>query len=109
MTKDEMHIAIQEAVKDAESSEVTTSTGFTFNAEGLNITKSNSEMSTLITEDGLRVSRNGEVTLSANNEGVKAEDLHATTYLLIGENSRFEDYNNGARTGCFWIGKGGEA
>lgn len=109
MTKDEMHIAIQEAVKDAESSEVTTSTGFTFNAEGLNITKSNSEMSTLITEDGLRVSRNGDVTLSANNEGVKAEDLHATTYLLIGENSRFEDYDNGARTGCFWIGKGGEA
>jgi hypothetical protein len=108
ITKDEMNIAIQEAVKDAESSEVTTSTGFTFNAEGLNITKSGSEMSTLITEDGLRVSRNGEVTLSANNEGVKAEDLHATTYLLIGENSRFEDYDNNKRTGCFWIGKGGE-
>jgi hypothetical protein len=64
-------------------------------------------METLITEDGLTVKRGHEVTLSANNEGVIAEDLHATTYLLIGANSRFEDFENGTRTGCFWIGRGG--
>ena len=39
----------------------------------------------------------------ADNLGVKAEDLHATTYLIIGNNSRLEDYNTN-RTGCFWIG-----
>ena len=105
ITQEQMEIAIESALEDIDSSEVTTKTGFTFNADGLTVSKSGSEMSTLITEDGLRVLRGGEVTLSANNEGVIAEDLHATTYLLIGENSRLENYNGGKRTGCFWIGE----
>lgn len=100
ITKDEFNILVQEI----NSTEVTTSTGFTFNSEGLNVTKQGSEMSTLITEDGFTVSRNGQTTLRANNEGVIAEDLHATTYLLIGENSRLENYGS-KRTGCFWIGE----
>jgi hypothetical protein len=103
ITKDEFNVLIEQI----DNTEVTTSTGFTFNADGLRVSKSNSEMETLITEDGLTVKRGNEVTLSANNEGVIAEDLHATTYLLIGANSRFEDFENGTRTGCFWIGKGG--
>ena len=41
--------------------------------------------------------------LTANNQGVDAANLHANTYLIIGEYSRFEDYGNG-RTGCFWVG-----
>jgi hypothetical protein len=45
----------------------------------------------------------GEV-LTADNTGVKAENLHATTYLIVGVNSRLENYDNGSRTGCFWIG-----
>ena len=100
ITKDEVNILIQQI----DTSEVTTKTGFTFNADGLNVTKSGSEMSTVITEDGLTVSRGNSVTLRANNEGVTAEDLHATTYLLIGINSRLENYDSGKRTGCFWIG-----
>jgi hypothetical protein len=59
-------------------------------------------MTTTITEDGMTVYRNEEAVLVADNEGVKAEDLHATTYLIVGQFSRFEDY--GDRTGCFWIG-----
>jgi len=42
----------------------------------------------------------------ANKDGVDAKDLHAKTYLIIGEGegrSRFEDYSPN-RTGCFWIG-----
>lgn len=73
---------------------VETSTGFTFNEEGLMVEKTNSEMKTQITEDGMKVFRKDTEVLTADNEGVKAEDLHATTYLIIGENSRFEDYNN---------------
>lgn len=103
ITKDEFNILVEQI----DNTEVTTTTGFTFNAEGLKISKSESAMTTLITEDGFSVTRDNEVTLSANNEGVIAEDLHATTYLLIGENSRFEDFDSGRRTGCFWIGKGG--
>lgn len=100
ITKDEVNILIEQI----DNTEVTTKTGFTFNAEGLRVAKSGSEMETLITEDGFTVSRGNQVTLRANNEGVIAEDLHATTYLLIGENSRLENYDNGKRTGCFWIG-----
>lgn len=83
--------------------QVTTTTGFTFNEEGLTVSKSGSEMETTITEDGMTVYRNEEAVLIADNEGVKAEDLHATTYLIVGTNSRFEDYGTN-RTGCFWIG-----
>lgn len=82
---------------------VTTSTGFTFNEEGLTVSKTGSEMSTTITEDGMTVYKDSEAVLIADNEGVMAEDLHATTYLIIGTNSRFENYGND-RTGCFWIG-----
>lgn len=83
---------------------VITSTGFTFDEDGLTISKSGNEMTTQITEDGMTVSRNDEEVLTANNEGVVAVNLHAKTYLIIGLNSRFEDYANGTRTGCFWIG-----
>lgn len=85
------------------SIKVETSTGFTFNEEGLNVSKSGSEISTQITEDGMKVKKNNNDVLTANNEGVKAIDLHATTYLIVGNNSRFEDYGSD-RTGCFWIG-----
>ena len=51
----------------------------------------------------MKVKKNDEEVLTANNEGVKAIDLHATTFLIIGEYSRLEDFG-GNRTGCFWIG-----
>jgi len=86
------------------TNKVETSTGFKFDDEGLNISKSGSEMSTQINEDGMKIKKNNEEVLTANNEGVKAIDLHATTYLIIGTNSRFENYGSN-RTGCFWIGR----
>ena len=82
---------------------ITTKTGYTFNEEGLTVSKSDSEITTQITENGMTVDSNGSALLTANNEGVNAANLHATTYLIIGTNSRFEDYGTD-RTGCFWIG-----
>ena len=108
ITKDELTVEInqiQQDIDNLEVNEVTTTTGFTFNADGLKIAKSDSNITTLITNDGFSVSRSNQEVLTANNEGVKAEDLHATTYLLIGENSRLESYDSGKRTGCFWIGE----
>lgn len=102
VTADQVEIQIQQSLQDGIDS-VTTSTGFTFNEEGLTIEKSGSEIKTQITEDGMTVTRNEEEVLKANNTGVDAINLHATTYLIIGTNSRFEDYGDG-RTGCFWIG-----
>ena len=103
MTDEEINIAIESKIASGTNS-VTTSTGFTFNDTGLTISKSDSNISTTITEDGMQVEKDGKEVLTANNEGVSAVDLHATTFLLIGVNSRFEDYDNKQRTGCFWIG-----
>jgi predicted nucleic acid-binding Zn-ribbon protein len=102
VTQDTFEIGINKVI-DNGVKKVETSTGFTFDEQGLTISKTNSEMTTQITEDGMKVYRSSTEVLTADNEGVKAEDLHATTYLIIGGNSRFEDYGSG-RTGCFWIG-----
>lgn len=85
---------------------VITTTGYTFDNEGLTIAKDDSDITTQITEDGMTVFNKNDAVLTADKEGVIAIDLHATTYLIIGENSRFEDYtkNSARRTGCFWIG-----
>ena len=103
-TSKDLTIRIQE-VDEKDITEVKTSTGFTFDDQGLTIEKSDSEMTTKVNEDGMIVSRSGSDVLIANNEGVIAEDLHATTWLIIGKYSRFTDYeDNGKRTACFWIG-----
>jgi hypothetical protein len=100
VTAEDVNFTIQTAISDGVE-KVTTTTGFTFNEQGLKVSKSDSEISTNITEDGMTVYKNDTAVLVADNQGVKAEDLHATTYLIVGNNSRFEDY--GSRTGCFWI------
>ena len=101
MTDEEIEIAINTRFESGVN-KVQTTTGFTFNEQGLTVSKSDSDISTTITEDGMSVNKGSAEVLTANNEGVKAIDLHATTYLIIGKNSRFEDYGN--RTGCYWIG-----
>lgn len=103
VTSEQVQIDIQSAMQNGVD-KVQTSTGYTFDDDGLTINKSGSQMSTQVTEDGMTVKKQDEVMLTANNQGVDAQNLHATTYLIIGKNSRFEDY--GARTGCFYIGEG---
>ena len=102
MTSTDVKLEIQAELAKG-TSRVSTTTGYTFNEEGLSIEKTGSEMKTLITEDGMSVYRDSTKVLTANNIGVVARNLHAETYLTIGTNSRFEDYEGG-RTGCFWIG-----
>lgn len=102
MTPEAVELQIKKELENG-TSKVTTSTGFTFDDDGLTVEKSGSEMKTQITEDGMTVYQNSEAVLKANNQGVDAKNLRATTYLMVGRNSRFEDYGSG-RTGCFWIG-----
>jgi hypothetical protein len=89
---------------------VETTTGFRFDHSGLNISKSGEEMKNQLDNTGMYVYRSGDVILSATNEGVKATNLHAKTYLIIGADngrSRIEDYDTVSgekRTGVFWIG-----
>lgn len=102
LTTEDLKIAIKQSETDG-AKKVETETGFKFDANGLEVSKTGSEMSTRITEDGMKVYRDNTEVLSADHEGVNAANLHATTYLIIGNNSRFEDYE-GTRTACFWIG-----
>lgn len=101
-TAEQIKIEIKEEITTPDS--ITTSTGFTFDDKGLTVEKSGSEMKTLISEDGMTIYRDNTEVLAADNTGVYATNLRATTYLVIGANSRFEDYDNNTRTGCFWIG-----
>ena len=102
MTSDQVKLEIQSQLSGVNVDEVTTSTGYTFDSNGLTISKNSSEMSTTITDDGMTVYKNNSAVLIANNNGVDAKNLHATTYLIVGNNSRFEDYGSN-RTGCFFI------
>ena len=102
MTAEDVQIAITTELSDGVES-VKTTTGYTFNEDGLHIGKSNSGIENKLDNTGMYVKSDGEEVLAANNKGVEAKNLHAKTYLIIGSNSRFEDYQD-SRTGCFWIG-----
>lgn len=104
VTAEQLEVEISSVVENGVE-KVVTATGFTFDSNGMTVSKSGSEMTTTITEDGMKVYRDNTAVLTANNVGVDAVNLHATTYLIIGNNSRFEDYGSN-RTGCFWIGGG---
>lgn len=85
---------------------VETKTGYKFDSDGLNVSKSGEAISNSLTHEGMYVKKSGDDILVADKDGVQATDLHAKTYLIIGEGegrSRFEDYGID-RTGCFWIG-----
>lgn len=103
MTAENVKLAIQTELESGVD-RITTKTGFTFDDVGLTIDKTGTEMKTTITEDGMTVYRDNTAMLTANNVGVEATNLYARTYLIIGNNSRFEDYGSD-RTGCFWIGE----
>ena len=102
VTPEQVQIAISnEMAKGA--NKVTTSTGFKFDDKGLTINKSDSEISTNIDEDGMSIYKNNEEVLTADNTGVTQINATIKQYLIIGLNSRFEDYGSD-RTGCFFIG-----
>lgn len=102
ISKDAVELMIQDERKIG-ATKVTTSTGYTFDNDGLTVGKSDSDTTTQITNNGMEVKEGSTVMLKANKDGVDAENLHATTFLIVGQNSRFEDYGSG-RTACFWIG-----
>lgn len=101
MTADDVQILISKTVDGINS--ITTSTGYTFNQDGMRIKKSGDEIENKIDNTGMYVNRDDDNILTANNEGVDAINLRARQFLIIGENSRFEDYE-GNRTACFYIG-----
>lgn len=85
---------------------VTTATGYTFNADGLDIAKAGEEMHNQLTNLGMYVRRNDDVILKADAGGVEATDVRINNFLLMGRHARFEDYTDGTdskRTACFFV------
>ena len=105
MDEESVNIKISEAIEGIDA--VKTSTGYTFDKDGLNIHKDGEEMHNTLDNKGMYVRRDTEDVLVADSDGVNAINLTARKYLIIGSNARFEDYSNGTdsnRTACFFIG-----
>ncbi len=102
ISSDEVSIAIRTELSNGVES-VKTETGYTFDKDGLHIAKDGEEMQNTLDNTGMYVKRSGENILIANNDGVEALNVIVKTWLIVGENSRFENYGSD-RTGCFWIG-----
>lgn len=111
VTDENVQISIQKAISDGVT-RVDTGTGITFDEKGMTVDKIDGEgnsvspTSTNINENGMVINDNGtgDDVLTANKDGVRAKDLEATTYLVVGGRSRFENYGSN-RTACFWIGE----
>lgn len=102
----DLSITIQQVIDDGVEKVTTKAFKYTFNDEGLYISKSGEEMANKLDNTGMYVTRSGKTILQANNEGVVAVDVKVRNYLIIGTNSRLEDYRNDTdfnRTACFFI------
>ena len=102
---DSVDIKISQAIGGINS--ITTATGYTFDQDGLHIQKlvdgEVDGMENLLDNTGMYVKRDGDDILTANNDGVDAINLRSRQFLIIGDNSRIENYGSG-RTACFYIG-----
>ncbi|MGN1029683.1 MAG: hypothetical protein ACI4P7_06280, partial [Bacilli bacterium] len=93
-------------------SKVKTTTGYTFDENGLEVSKTGAETKSVLNEKGLNVKDNTgsseESLLFAGYDEkigetiVKSKNMTVQKYLVIGKYSRVEDYHEG--TGVFWIG-----
>ena len=99
-TKSDIQVLKQEGVEKI----VTPVMKYSMSDDGLYVQKPGEEIGNRVTHRGMEVSRGSETMLRADKDGVLATDVTVRNFLNMGENSRFEDYNDGvdtARTGCF--------
>jgi hypothetical protein len=85
---------------------VITSSGYTFNEEGLRIQREGQAIENLLNNLGMYVYRSGDIMLKADASGVEATDVKVNNYLIVGDHARFEDYTDGSgsgRTACFYV------
>ena len=95
-----------QTITETGAGKVVTETGYTFDTEGLKISKAGEEMENLLDNTGMYVRRSGQTILQANAAGVQAKDVTVRSYLIIGSHCRLEDYADAAdskRTACFFL------
>lgn len=101
-TANEVSIRVGSILSDGVT-KVKTATGFTFDENGLDISKDGEEMHNFMDNKGVYVKRDDVEVLGADSDGVRGENVWAKKYLKVGNNSRFEDYNTN-RSGVFYVG-----
>lgn len=104
-TGESLRLQVQTLTEEG-AQRVKTSTGYTFDEDGLKITKAGQQMENLLDNTGMYVKRSGQVILKANSQGVEAADVTVRNYLVIGDHARLEDYAAGTdfkRTACFYL------
>ena len=115
-TNSEYAIKVTEEIQQNGVTKVTTSTGYTFDEDGLTIEKTNAKTKSKLDEAGLEINdatgSSEESLLFAGYDKktgetiVKSKNMTVEKYLVVGKHTRFEDYNdeNGeAWTGAFWL------
>ena len=108
LRQDAHSVALEiQSIRQTGVEQVTTATGYTFDAEGLRICRSGQQMENRLDNTGMYVERAGQTILQANDGGVIATDVQVRNYLMVGSHARLEDYQDGAdlrRTACFFTG-----
>lgn len=95
-----------QSILDNGVDKIKTGMGYTFNDDGMKISREGSEIENKLDHTGMYVSRRGENVLQATAGGVKAIDITVKNYLVVGSHARFEDYKDTSsrnRTACFYI------
>lgn len=101
---DAVEIQIAKVESDGVKS-VNTGTGYTFDANGLKISKDGEPLENKLDNTGMYVTFSGATILQANGNGVVGKDVTVKNYLIVGDHARFEDYGND-RTACFYYDGG---
>lgn len=85
---------------------VVTSTGFVFDENGLNISKSEEPMSAVFDNTGLLVKHYDTEMLDARGDKLIVNNITSKTYLTAGKHriEKFKDEKNRETTGFFWVG-----
>ena len=102
MSSTNLEISIINQTLENGVSKIVTETGYVFDKEGLNISKTGEEMDNTITNEGVYVKKDSTEILGADTSGVRAENVTVRKYLTVGNHSRLENYGN-SRTGCFYL------
>lgn len=102
---DSIDIKVERIISDGVD-KVRTSMGYTFDNEGLQISKEGEQIHNRLNHEGMLVARGDEAMLQADKDGVLATDVKVRNYLIIGKHCRIEDYSKSSdsqRTAVFWI------
>lgn len=105
-TSTSQYIGVVQDIQQNGVSQVRTETGFTFDKNGLLITKDGANTKSLFDEDGMKIystaGSSQQEMQRTDSTGTYSENVTVRKYLVVGTHSRLEDYSTG--TGVFFIG-----